>query len=685
MSSSSPPRRRRRKRDHSSDLSSDSASSDSSDYGKRRKRRSKKDRKRSDRRKKKKHAEDRKDKLQAQLEEKALRKKAKEYLKHHETPEERQRRRIEKKKQKQENLRTLEKKEYFGYSNDNNRFGDTDLTTPFVWKKKWESSHPELKGHSLRKLVTKTLRDKQHELHEEIGRIKEMRTEREAEKEAMEQLREDMQRQLEQENFEELNMKEEQFHRDQAVHRSRIRIREGREKPIDTLAKNVILFNSTSASRLSEESEQKDDGSDLEFDLELTEPYQILINLDLSELETLHTEIGTHLELGAHIDYWKNLQVVVADEIATLKQQRGNQTHLHSDVESQVEDMFKSKSHRELQTIKSEIEQRISSGGDNSTGAVDYEYWETLLKRLNVFSAKAFLKELHKETLHRRLTQLQNVQMSGQDEFLRGQSSRHDDEIMDSDDEDLMDDVKPSTTQNAICCSPKLVGKDSDEFEELELLCTLANDFYEELAEKRVNVLRSRIERETERQKMTLTSITSAQSLITQGTDNQWGTSAEQMFQREAQREPVDGEETFNSSSAEIAISRDPYWWQDKYRPRKPRFFNRVKTGYDWNKYNQTHYDHDNPPPKIVQGYKFNIFYPDLIDPTTTPGFEMKSIPGNMDYAIVKFVAGPPYEDIAFKIVNKEWEDNHKRGFKCRFERGIMQLYFSFKRFRYRR
>jgi len=23
------------------------------------------------------------------------------------------------------------------------------------------------------------------------------------------------------------------------------------------------------------------------------------------------------------------------------------------------------------------------------------------------------------------------------------------------------------------------------------------------------------------------------------------------------------------------------YWWQDKYRPRKPRYFNRVKTGKD--------------------------------------------------------------------------------------------------------
>jgi len=60
---------------------------------------------------------------------------------------------------------------------------------------------------------------------------------------------------------------------------------------------------------------------------------------------------------------------------------------------------------------------------------------------------------------------------------------------------------------------------------------------------------------------------------------------------------------------------------QDRYLPHKPRYFNRVKTGYDWNKYNQTHYDHDNPPPKIVQGYKFNIFYPDLFDKNTSPKY----------------------------------------------------------------
>lgn len=51
----------------------------------------------------------------------------------------------------------------------------------------------------------------------------------------------------------------------------------------------------------------------------------------------------------------------------------------------------------------------------------------------------------------------------------------------------------------------------------------------------------------------------------------------------------------------EVAVESQVYWWHEKYRPRKPKYFNRVHTGYEWNKYNQTHYDSDNPPPKVVQ------------------------------------------------------------------------------------
>jgi len=88
------------------------------------------------------------------------------------------------------------------------------------------------------------------------------------------------------------------------------------------------------------------------------------------------------------------------------------------------------------------------------------------------------------------------------------------------------------------------------------------------------------------------------------------------------------------------------YWWHDKYRPRKPKYFNRVHTGYEWNKYNQTHYDHDNPPPKIVQGYKFNIFYPDLVDKTKAPTYTIEKDGSNGETCIIRFHAGPPYEDI---------------------------------------
>lgn len=33
------------------------------------------------------------------------------------------------------------------------------------------------------------------------------------------------------------------------------------------------------------------------------------------------------------------------------------------------------------------------------------------------------------------------------------------------------------------------------------------------------------------------------------------------------------------------------YDWSDRYRARKPRYFNRVHTGFEWSRYNQTHYE----------------------------------------------------------------------------------------------
>eukprot|EP01122_Echinamoeba_exundans_P013295 TRINITY_DN5782_c0_g1_i1.p1 TRINITY_DN5782_c0_g1~~TRINITY_DN5782_c0_g1_i1.p1 ORF type:complete len:568 (-),score=144.43 TRINITY_DN5782_c0_g1_i1:281-1984(-) len=163
--------------------------------------------------------------------------------------------------------------------------------------------------------------------------------------------------------------------------------------------------------------------------------------------------------------------------------------------------------------------------------------------------------------------------------------------------------------------------------------------------------------------------------------EDSYAQSFEESYLKDAEKNMENGEELFDS---EVSVTSKHVAWMDKYRPRKPKYFNRVKTGYEWNKYNQTHYGPDNPPPKIVQGYKFNIFYPDLIDKSKTPQYFLEKS-DSPDFVILRFHAGPPYEDIAFKIVNKEWEQSQKHGFKCQFSHGILYLWFNFKRYRYRR
>lgn len=64
---------------------------------------------------------------------------------------------------------------------------------------------------------------------------------------------------------------------------------------------------------------------------------------------------------------------------------------------------------------------------------------------------------------------------------------------------------------------------------------------------------------------------------------------SEALFRAEAERELDEEEELFNVE--EDIAHPTSYNWEDKWRPRKPRYFNRVHTGYEWNKYNQTHYE----------------------------------------------------------------------------------------------
>ena len=118
------------------------------------------------RKKKKKKKRDKKRKLEAQIAEERLRKKQlKEKMKEGETPEERRARRMAKKLKKDAKREAANS--LFGYSNEENPFGDGNLTKMFVWKKKFEKEIEA--GQDPRKLTKENLRRRQEELQREAG------------------------------------------------------------------------------------------------------------------------------------------------------------------------------------------------------------------------------------------------------------------------------------------------------------------------------------------------------------------------------------------------------------------------------------------------------------------------------------------------------------------------------------
>ncbi|KAE9585420.1 hypothetical protein Lal_00017933 [Lupinus albus] len=557
-----------------------------------------------------------------------------------------------------------------GYSNDSNPFGDSNLNEKFVWRKKIERdvSH----GVSIDEYSVKAEKRRQSERMAEIEKVKKRREERALEKAQREEEMALLARERARAEFQDWEKKEEEFHFDQSKVRSEIRLREGRARPIDVLTKQL-------------------NGSD-DLDIEINEPYLVFKGLTVKEMDELHDDIKMHLDLDratpTHVEYWEALLVVGDWELAEARKKdaldrarvRGEEPPsellteergLHSSVESDVKDLLQGKTHAELEALRVHIESEMRTG----TAKV-VEYWEAILKHLHIYKAKACLKEIHAKMLRKHLHRLERpVEGDNQLENTLAMIPEENEEEKEEDDED---DVKVQSADESY--SPEPIREDQEAEDEAgsfspELFHGDENEEAIDPEEDRAILERKRKAVLEEQQKRIQEAMASKPA---PPEDNF------EMKALKAMGAMEDGDAVFGSG-AEVNLDSQVYWWHDKYRPRKPKYFNRVHTGYEWNKYNQTHYDHDNPPPKIVQGYKFNIFYPDLVDKIKAPNYTIERDSSNGETCIITFHAGPPYEDIAFRIVNKEWEYSHKKGFKCTFERGILHVYFNFKRHRYRR
>ncbi|CAN1353598.1 CTN [Linum perenne] len=508
-----------------------------------------------------------------------------------------------------------------GYSNDSNPFGDSNLNEKFVWRKKIEKDVHQ--GVSLDEFSVKAEKKRQRERMAEIEKVKKRREERALEKAHHEEEMALLARERARAEFHDLEKKEDEFHYEQSKFRSEIRLREGRVKPIDVLTKHLNVS--------------------ADLDIEINEPYMVFKGLTVKEMEELHDDIKMHLDMErttqTHVDYWDALLVICNWELSETRKKDalellGEERGMHSAIEADVRDLLEGKTSSELDVSKSKIEALLSSG----EGRV-VEYWQALLKRLQIYRAKAVLKEIHAKMLRTHLKRLEPTL-----------------EVEDLEPE-LLEETQEEE-EEAGSFSPELLHGDYDEEEAID-----PEDDKALLEMKRMAVLE-------EQQRRIRPPPPPSDNF--------------ELKAIKAMGVMEEGDAVFGSG-AEVSLDSAVYWWHDKYRPRKPKYFNRVHTGYEWNKYNQTHYDHDNPPPKTVQGYKFNIFYPDLVDKTKAPTYTIDRDGNSDETCIIRFHAGPPYEDVAFRIVNKEWEYSHKKGFKCTFERGILHVYFNFIRHRYRR
>ncbi|CCG82355.1 Putative uncharacterized protein [Taphrina deformans PYCC 5710] len=182
--------------------------------------------------------------------------------------------------------------------------------------------------------------------------------------------------------------------------------------------------------------------------------------------------------------------------------------------------------------------------------------------------------------------------------------------------------------------------------------------------------------------------------LMVRSTEKEFESAAARLYKQEANHELEEDEELFNRE-ADVP-TRVPKWKSKlpNITPMKPKYFNRVQTGFEWNTYNKVHYNEENLPPKVVWGYRFNIFYPDLLDHTKAPTYKIEKPEGQRntneiqeDMSIIRFSAGAPYEDVCFQIVDKDWDHSSRydRGFKSSFDKGILQLHFKFKRVNYKK
>eukprot|EP00300_Choanocystis_sp_HF-7_P008932 c16175_g1_i4.p1 GENE.c16175_g1_i4~~c16175_g1_i4.p1 ORF type:complete len:298 (+),score=61.21 c16175_g1_i4:47-940(+) len=115
----------------------------------------------------------------------------------------------------------------------------------------------------------------------------------------------------------------------------------------------------------------------------------------------------------------------------------------------------------------------------------------------------------------------------------------------------------------------------------------------------------------------------------------------------------------------EIDVTHEIDHWGASLKPQTKNFVSLVR-------------DPANPDQTIPSGYKFHIDYSQLAS-GATPTYHI-DLDDDYRPTIIRFHAGKPYHDLAYRISPRGWFTNTELGFRNTFQDGIFQLHFNLKK-----
>lgn len=319
----------------------------------------------------------------------------------------------------------------------------------------------------------------------------------------------------------------------------------------------------------------------------------------------------------ANLEFWRSLLIVSSASLEALRDERAigvsaylAQTQANQTVKGEITRLLQGKSYDQLVALQQQVQRKLTSGEP-----VDVEYWESLLKELIVWKAKAKLRDMHEVVLANRLEQLRKKQRDealktkeevrnalGRSGIQPAPANAEEDEQGEGEGDMDLDHLEQAPPEEIVAEPwdeslepPKIkkIGEElrsceivDPELEKQKLVCWVNID---SPRQARTHLF-PRFQYEARRKVLGTRFVTKARPLSDVAATNARGDNKDEEIYQAAVGQGLDEEEElFN---LEVEMSRpSSYSWEDKYRPRKPRYFNKVHTGYEWNKYNQTHYE----------------------------------------------------------------------------------------------